>query len=95
MRHIKGLQDILPISIGRLRSKADGIPEWVFTTKEKDIPGATEDKVFGCTIIQDVYNLLAPEYEGKYTIPLLVDTKRRKIVNNVSTIQTQLNHHAA
>lgn len=84
LRHLKGLQDIIPISVGRLRPKDDGIPEWVFSTKDKEIPGATPDKLFGRTVVREIYQHLDPEYAGRFTVPLLVDTKTNKIVNNVS-----------
>ena len=75
------------MSIGRLRPKDDGIPEWVFTTKEKEIPGATEDKLYGCTVIREVYQHLHPEYNGRFTVPVLIDTKTNKIVNNVGNAE--------
>lgn len=84
MRHLKGLQDIISVTTGRLRPKDDGIPEWVFSTKDKEIPGATEDVLFGCTVVREIYQLLDPEYNGRFTVPLLVDKKAKKIVNNVS-----------
>lgn len=85
MRYLKGLTEILEISVARLRPKEDGIPEWVFTTDGDDIPGATRDKLYGCGRIREVYQHLHPEYDGRFTIPLLVDTKQNKIVNNAGT----------
>lgn len=70
--------------MGRLRPKEDGIPQWVFTTDGDEIPGATRDKLYGCATIREVYEHLHPGYPGKFTIPLLVDTKQNKIVNNAS-----------
>lgn len=92
MRYLKGTTEILEISVARLRPKEDGIPEWVFTTDGDEIPGATRDRIYGCARIREVYQHLKPQYDGRFTIPLLVDTKQNKIVNNAGTPASALCH---
>lgn len=45
------------------------------------------DPVFGCKDLREVYDMCVPGgYRGRCTAPLLVDTKKRKIVCNESSI---------
>jgi len=64
---------------------------WRFANKEDDdAPGAfvTPDPVPGhenYTHLRDIYFKVNPEYEGRFTVPLLYDKKQGKIVSNESS----------
>jgi putative glutathione S-transferase len=48
--------------------------------------GCTADAVHGFQFVRDLYNLADPsDAQGKYTVPILWDTKRNTIVNNESS----------
>jgi len=48
--------------------------------------GCTPDAVHGVQFVRDLYNLADPsDSQGKYTVPILWDTKRNTIVNNESS----------
>lgn len=65
-----------------------GWPGWKFGSKdEKDedfYPDATEDRLFGSKYMHEVYFRDEPNYPGRYSVPVLWDTKTNKIVNNES-----------
>lgn len=62
---------------------------WAFDTMGKGGGGEAgapfADPVFGCRDLREVYDLCAPGYTGRCTAPVLVDVKRRRIVNNESS----------
>lgn len=60
------------------------------TSDEKDIPGAhvVPDPVPGhesYTHLRDLYFESEPGYEGRFTVPVLYDTKLKTIVSNESS----------
>lgn len=61
---------------------------WKFATKDdKDAPGAnvTPDPIHpDFTYLQQVYFKVDPEYKGRFTVPVLFDTKQGRIVSNES-----------
>lgn len=87
VRHLKGLQDAIPISIVRAYPKGDenGWPGWRFPKDDNEYPGATTDRLFGSEYLHQVYFRADPEYKGRYTVPALWDTKTNTMVNNEST----------
>lgn len=89
LRHLKGLQDILPISIVRPYPKgdADGYPGWQFNhpSTPEEYEGATIDHLFGAKYLHEVYFRADPSYKGRYSVPLLWDKQTHTIVNNEST----------
>ena len=85
VRHIKGLQSAIDVSIVRPYPKGDskGWPGWKFPANEQEYEGATVDKLFGSEHLHEVYFKDDKDYKGRYSVPLLWDKKTNKIVNNV------------
>lgn len=86
VRHLKGLQDIIDISIVKPYPKGDenGWPGWQFPTSDSDYPNATVDKLFGSKYLHEVYFKADKDYKGRYSVPVLWDKKLNTIVNNES-----------
>jgi putative glutathione S-transferase len=88
VRQLKGLEDIIPYTSVHWHMLAKG---WHFASKDNtDAPGAnvTPDPVKGhegYTHLRDIYFGVDPEYEGRFTVPTLLDTKTGKIVSNESS----------
>jgi glutathionyl-hydroquinone reductase len=82
VRCIKGLQDILPLSIVRPFPKDGG--GWRFPATNDEYPGATVDHLFGSEFLSEVYFRDDKEYKGKFSVPLLWDKKAGRIVSTVS-----------
>ena len=60
-------------------------PGWRFNHMEEEFyEGATEDKLFGSRFINEIYFKADAKYKGKYSVPVLWDTKLNTIVNNES-----------
>ena len=76
-RALKGLEDVLPISIVQPFMGAQG---WTFAT----VPGAIPDTVNGATHLYEIYQKADPHYTGRVTVPVLWDTQQHTIVNNES-----------
>lgn len=93
-RELKGLRELLPISVVRPFPK--GEEGWRFPKDDNEYPGSTIDHLFGATYLHEVYFRSPPayhEYKGKYSVPVLWDKKTNQIVNNESEdIMRQLNH---
>ena len=87
VRHLKGLQDVIPISIVRPYPKGDenGWPGWRFPKDDNEYPGATVDHLFGSEYLHQVYFKADPDYKGRYSVPVIWDKKAGTIVNNEST----------
>ncbi|KAI1337654.1 glutathione S-transferase [Xylariaceae sp. FL0016] len=86
VRVLKGLDSIIPLSIVKAYPKGDdkGWPGWRFPTSEDPYEGATEDKLFGSQYLHEVYFRADKDYKGRYSVPVLWDTKEGTIVNNES-----------
>ncbi|KAI4596824.1 hypothetical protein KJ359_005167 [Pestalotiopsis sp. 9143b] len=89
VRHLKGLQEKIPISIVKPYPKGDdkGWPGWQFPGAQgpDDVyEGATEDKLFGSKYLHEVYFKADADYKGRYSVPLLWDTKENTAINNES-----------
>lgn len=60
---------------------------------DPDMPGAEEDPHFGCKSVRDLYYELEGKGVQKFTVPMLVDLKAKRVVNNESSeIIRMLNH---
>ncbi len=79
MRKLKGLEDAISLDVVDYFMGEKG---WRFNP---EVPGATADTVNGFSHIREVYFLAEPEYEGRFTVPLLWDKKTKKAVNNESS----------
>ena len=77
MRALKGLQDKIPVSVVNWYMGEDG---WSFEPGE----GVVADPVFGAPYLRDVYAGVKPDYTGRVTVPVLLDTETRQIVSNES-----------
>ncbi|KAK1509455.1 ubiquitin-activating enzyme E1 [Colletotrichum costaricense] len=87
-RQLKGLEDFISYSVVHWHLGEKG---WRFVTSdEKDVPGAhvVPDPVPGhesYTHLRDLYFESEPGYEGRFTVPVLYDTKLKTIVSNESS----------
>nr|XP_036583291.1 glutathione s-transferase [Colletotrichum truncatum]KAF6792267.1 glutathione s-transferase [Colletotrichum truncatum] len=88
-RKLKGLEDIISYSVVHWHLGAKG---WRFVTKEEQdsVPGdnVVPDPIPGhesFTHLRDVYFESEPNYEGRFTVPVLYDTKLKTIVSNESS----------
>lgn len=86
VRHLKGLQDIIPVSIVKPYPKGDenGWPGWKFPKTDEEYPKATVDHLFESEYLHQVYFKADPEYKGRYSVPLLWDKSTDTAVNNES-----------
>lgn len=85
VRHLKGLTDFISISIVKPYPKGDanGWPGWRFPDSDDEYPGSTVDHLFGEDYLHKIYFRADPEYKGRYSVPLLWDTKTGTAVCNV------------
>jgi putative glutathione S-transferase len=92
MRQLKGLQDIVGMSVVAPEIHDNG---WEFA----DEPGCIPDTVNGADYLWQIYLKAAPNYSGRVTVPVLWDTQTNTIVNNESReimrmFDTEFNHLA-
>jgi len=80
-RELKGLQDIISLSVVSPRMGSHG---WPFANTD-EFPGATTDPVLNAQHVKDLYLKIAPDYGGRFTVPVLWDKKTGTIVNNESS----------
>ncbi len=78
-RALKGLEDLIPISVVHPDMLSDG---WTFST---DFPGATGDRLMGHAFARDIYLAADPHTSGRVTVPILWDMKKGTIVSNESS----------
>ena len=76
-RALKGLQDIIPVTVVNPRLSDHG---WQFGGYE----GAGEDPIFGARYLHEIYTKADPLYTGRATVPVLWDMQRNVMVNNES-----------
>lgn len=53
-------------------------------------PGATIDHNYGSTFLSELYYKSKPDYDGRYTVPILWDKEKEMIVNNESSELTKI-----
>ncbi|CAE6219723.1 unnamed protein product [Arabidopsis arenosa] len=58
---------------------------WVFPDSDTELPGAEPDYLNGAKSVRELYEIASPNYEGKYTVPILWDKKLKTVVNNESS----------
>lgn len=76
-RALKGLGDIIPISVTHWFMGADG---WTF----EDGPGVIADPIHGARRVHEIYKAADPDYTGRVTVPVLWDKLTGSIVSNES-----------
>jgi glutathionyl-hydroquinone reductase len=77
-RAVKGLSDIVTLSVVHWRMGAEG---WTF----EDGPGVVRDPIFGAHALYEIYKASAPAYTGQVTVPVLLDKQTKEIVSNESS----------
>lgn len=84
VRALKGLDDAIPVTIVHHHMGEKG---WRFVTTNDDDkpPGCEPDPLYGFSFIRDLYFKANPDYDGRFTVPVLWDTKHNTIVNNESS----------
>lgn len=85
-RILKGLTGIISVSVVHWHMDSKG---WRFPTKDELAEGkgeyyGTEDTVNGASRIREIYFKANPDYQGRFTVPVLWDKKLNTIVNNES-----------
>ncbi len=78
MRSIKGLEDMISISVVNPLMVEHG---WTFAEDD----GVIADPVLNADFMHQVYTHVDPTYSGRVTVPVLYDLKQDKIVNNESS----------
>lgn len=81
MRELKGLQDIISKTVVHYHMSDMG---WRFVESEKEIEGSTPDTLYHAKFLREIYFRAQPDYEGRFTVPVLWDKKTETIVNNES-----------
>ncbi|KAJ1916767.1 S-glutathionyl-(chloro)hydroquinone reductase [Mycoemilia scoparia] len=80
-RSIKGLKDVIGISVV---DQFLGEGGWKFSDP-KDCPGAIPDTVNDSKFLSELYFKAEPNYNARFTVPVLWDKKNKTIVNNESS----------
>lgn len=81
-RKLKGLEKLIDVSVVHWHMGPEG---WRFKKANEDVPGATEDPLYNSEFLKQLYFKAEPDYDGRYTVPVLWDKKTSKIVNNESS----------
>ncbi|CAG8757677.1 3706_t:CDS:2, partial [Racocetra persica] len=81
VRALKGLEDVIGLSVVD-HFLGDG--GWKFSTPE-ETPGSIPDTVNNAKYLRELYFKVNPDYDGRYTVPVLWDKKLQTIVNNESS----------
>jgi putative glutathione S-transferase len=84
VRHLKGLQEIIPLSVVRPYPK--GEEGFRFPADDTEYGGSTVDPLYESKFLSDLYFKSDPEYKGRFFVPLLWDKKTTQAVNNVSPL---------
>ncbi|RLL95054.1 hypothetical protein CFD26_102648 [Aspergillus turcosus] len=79
VRTLKGLEDIIQLVVLDPELGPDG---WYFSGR---YGSAEKDPLYGFKLLKELYLKADPQYEGRYTIPVLWDKQRETIVNNESS----------
>lgn len=84
VRALKGLEDAIPVSIAA--PGIDGL--WVFREEMGGFGGGVlvngKDNANGCRTLKEVYKLRDGGYDGRSTVPMLWDVKKKEVVCNES-----------
>ena len=78
VRRLKGLEDVISLSVTDWMMGADGI---TFHPRDGVIP----DPVNNATFLHQVYTAAKPDYSGRVTVPVLWDKRNATIVSNESS----------
>ena len=77
VRKILGLEDV--ISLGEVDPIRPDVPriDWSFSLDNNDV-----DPVLGIKYLSEIYTSTDSKYEGRSTVPAVVDIKNKKVVHN-------------
>jgi len=75
VRRLKRLEDVVGMTVVDPIRDDDG---WAF----RDGPGFSDDPVNGFKFLSEAYRATAPDYEARFTVPVLRDTHHDVIVSN-------------
>lgn len=76
VRKLKRLEGVIGMTVvDPIRDDESG---WAF----RDGPGHTKDPINGFAFLSEAYQATQPDYHGRVTVPVLWDTKTKRIVNN-------------
>jgi len=81
VRALKGLESAIDVVVVNWLMDDLG---WSFPKSTNETPGATPDKFYGLARIRELYFKAEPDYGGRFTVPVLWDTKKETIVSNES-----------
>ena len=74
-RHLKNLEHAIGVTVvDPLRDERG----WAF----RDGPGHSRDPINGFEFLRDAYLATQPDFQGRWTVPVLWDKQTRRIVNN-------------
>jgi len=59
---------------------------WKFVESENELEGSTPDTLYHAKLLREIYFRAEPDYEGRFTVPVLWDKKTATIVNNESRL---------
>lgn len=95
MRSLKGLEEVVSLVVCDFILTSEGIllclPDkcpahiplgWLFTGADGSHP---KDPLYGFTRMKDLYRKADPDYDLRFTVPLLWDKKKETIVSNESS----------
>ncbi|KAJ3187397.1 S-glutathionyl-(chloro)hydroquinone reductase [Gaertneriomyces sp. JEL0708] len=82
VRALKGLEDVIGLSVVHYLLEEGG---WRFDFTNESTAGVINDSVNGAQYIRELYLKADPNYGGRFTVPVLWDTKQNTIVNNESS----------
>jgi putative glutathione S-transferase len=83
--HQKRLNEYAGIGVSVVRPYPKGSEGWRFNTHgTTPYEDATEEPFYGAKFLHELYFKVDPDYNGKYSVPVLWDKKRETIVNNES-----------
>lgn len=77
VRRILGLEDAISLGTADPMRPRIGRVDWAFTLDKDDV-----DPVLGIHYISEIYLKTDASYEGRPTVPAMVDVKEQKVVNN-------------
>jgi putative glutathione S-transferase len=81
VRELKGLQDIIGYTVVHFHMGDQG---WRFVQSEDELEGSQPDPLYHAKFLREIYFKAQPDYEGRFTVPVLWDKKTETIVNNES-----------
>ena len=83
VRELKGLRDIISKTVVHYHMGDKG---WKFVESEDELEGSTPDTLYHAKFLREIYFRSQPDYEGRFTVPVLWDKKTETIVNNESRL---------